>query len=265
MNFVKLDPLLHSRPKMVAVGWWGRQLFIHLVMLSGKYDLRGRFAPHYLKPEWLRQEWGHSDSHDELPNGWSSWEALLDAHLRSLVLNGVLVLDGEDLVIQKWDEFYSGKDFSTPRVKAFRARSAGGTEAAPPEKGETLQDNTKQDETTPDGGPMWLARMWNETLGDVLPRVTKVSGERERHAKARCAEYTKADIVAALTKVRGIPGLLGKAPVSPTHGNWKAGFDWFVGPLSIAKILEGKYDQWGTKPPDNHPTPLIKDPTKLYD
>lgn len=261
MNFVKLDPLLHSRPKMVAVGWWGRQLFIHLVMLSGKYDLRGRFAPHYANPDWLVAEWQQP--------GYNLRDQVAES-LRDLESKGVLVRDGDDLVIEKWDEFYSGRDFSTPRVKAHRARLAEvGTPAAPAEKDETLQDNTKQDETTPtvpgSWGPVQLAAMWNEMVGMDLPRVTKVAGDRERQARARCAEFNATQVQMALQKLLRIPGLLGRAPSNPTHKGWKADFDWFVTPLAIAKILEGKYDQWGTGPAAKEPSPLIKDPTKLYE
>lgn len=263
MDHIRLDPLLHSRPKLVEVGWWGRQVFQFLLLISGKYDLKGLLTRRYLDPAWLLREWGLSE--EDGPS-WAKdpFEALA-LGLAALVRVGLLVEREEGaLLIDGWEEFYGRKDRHGGR------RPAGGTGNATGKVFDALPTHPQNPPNPPTSenlppafGAAGLMKLWNthaQALG--LATVYKVAGKRAVQVEARLHEYTPEQFALALDRMGKSPGLLGK-----NERGWKADFDWFVSPMSIARILEGKYDQWGRPAgaPGQPALRVLEDPSRLYD
>ena len=77
---------------------------------------------------------------------------------------------------------------------------------------------------------------WNAIV--QLPSIKVVSPKRKTAIKARLAEsFFSANWQAAIFLIPDSPFLMGNNP-----RGWKADFDWFLQPDSVAKIMEGKYD-----------------------
>lgn len=88
-----------------------------------------------------------------------------------------------------------------------------------------------------------LAQLWNEKRHPDLGAVILANGTRRRAAVARMKEHPSEQFwIDAIKRVSESDFCLGK--VTPKDGGrpWKANFDWFVRPDTIAKILEGQYD-----------------------
>jgi hypothetical protein len=265
MDYIRLDPMIGSRPKTLNAGWWARQLYLQLLIVSGKYDLRGRIGPQYADSSWLAREWGLGDG-DE-PGRFADHYEAIAVGLRDLERNGLLARESDSWVIVGWEEFYGKKDYSTPRVRAHRARhGVDGTPIAPgetPETAETLPTHPPTDPLTTrenSGEVAKFSALWNGIAGSKLPRVTKFSASRRASALARLKEQGFANITRALEKMMTIPGLLGEAG---DDRKWRADFDWFVKPESIENILEGKYDRWGTSA-QGKAAVVLEDPRELY-
>jgi uncharacterized protein YdaU (DUF1376 family) len=77
---------------------------------------------------------------------------------------------------------------------------------------------------------------WNSY--GALPRCLVMSDKRRRTLAVRLNEsFFAANWVAALNKVASSKFCLGES-----ERGWKASLDWFIQPDSVAKIMEGKYD-----------------------
>ena len=78
---------------------------------------------------------------------------------------------------------------------------------------------------------------WNLLTG--FPRCLLISDKRRRQLEARLRDpFFSANWRAGLAKLPASNFLRGQTD----RGSWKANFDWFIQPDSLAKILEGKYD-----------------------
>jgi hypothetical protein len=87
--------------------------------------------------------------------------------------------------------------------------------------------------------------VWNALADGVkLPRCLTVSDKRRRTIEARARDgFFAANWRAAMDKVCASEFCKGKS-----ERGWVATFDWFIQPDSVAKIMEGKYDnRTGTK------------------
>jgi hypothetical protein len=74
-------------------------------------------------------------------------------------------------------------------------------------------------------------------------KIAKLSDKRKKTLKERLKdEFFKDNWKKALDMVPTIPFLMGK-----NKTDWRADFDFFTRPDSVAKIIEGKYGQ-GEKP-----------------
>jgi hypothetical protein len=87
-----------------------------------------------------------------------------------------------------------------------------------------------------------LAEIWNSNRG-ALPEVRGCTGKRKKAADARWTAKPEPDYWRAVVKrmaasefCRGLKNKPG------SHESWKADFDFFVGPDTHFKVLEGKYD-----------------------
>ena len=77
---------------------------------------------------------------------------------------------------------------------------------------------------------------WNAKATAIgLPACVVVSDKRRRALECRLRdEFFKTNWRAAIQRMASMPFLLGEK-------GWKASFDWFIQPDSVAKIIEGKY------------------------
>lgn len=89
-----------------------------------------------------------------------------------------------------------------------------------------------------------LVTAWNDLARELgLAQVARLTDARRKAAKKRLAEIggLAAMVEVAWPKIRGSPGLQGKAGGS----DWRANFDWLLQPSSFTKLIEGGYDNWG--------------------
>lgn len=70
-----------------------------------------------------------------------------------------------------------------------------------------------------------------------LPKVAKLTPERERAIKARLKEFSHDEFITAFKKAEASAFLKG------ANGGWKANFDFIMRAGSMVKILEGQYDK----------------------
>lgn len=81
------------------------------------------------------------------------------------------------------------------------------------------------------------AQLWNRERG-VLPAVLDCGSSRARQLQARRKEeFWVANFEAAVKKVKMSDFCTGK-----NDRGWKASFDWLLRPDTIAKVMEGRYD-----------------------
>ena len=86
--------------------------------------------------------------------------------------------------------------------------------------------------TTPEA----LMSAWNMSI-QRLPKATKLTGERRRHAVSRLREEPALHIWRnAFVRLDASDFACGVA------GGWRADFDFMLRPGSLIKVLEGKYD-----------------------
>lgn len=83
--------------------------------------------------------------------------------------------------------------------------------------------------------PTDIFQKWNET--DGLPEARTLSEKRKTAIRARLKDsFFVENWMTALKRIPRIPFLTGE-----NSRGWKADFDWFLQPDSVAKIMEGKY------------------------
>jgi len=84
-----------------------------------------------------------------------------------------------------------------------------------------------------------VIKLYNEMLGDVLPRIRFRSELREKMVKARTKQYLKNldGWKRYFEIVRRSPFLLWKKK----GVDWRANFDWLIRPNNMTKVLDGVY------------------------
>jgi hypothetical protein len=87
------------------------------------------------------------------------------------------------------------------------------------------------------GGPGDLLRIWNENRGK-LPEATRLSKDRERHARARLAEEPNLELWAQVVRRLAASSFC----LGSGEKGWRATFDFLLRPGTLAKALEGAYD-----------------------
>lgn len=86
-----------------------------------------------------------------------------------------------------------------------------------------------------------LAILWNENKHPTLPAVEICQGTRRKHAMNRWKERPdRVFWLSVFQRINGSDFVLGH-----NDRGWKGNFDWFVKPGTLAKILEGQYDNRG--------------------
>lgn len=86
-----------------------------------------------------------------------------------------------------------------------------------------------------------IIKAYNDTCVS-LPAVNKLSDSRKKAIKARInSGYTFEDLKKCFEKAEKSSFLKGK-----NNRNWHADFDWLIKDANIAKVLEGKYDDYSS-------------------
>lgn len=94
---------------------------------------------------------------------------------------------------------------------------------------------------------------WNRLRG--LPHCLVVSDSRRRTIRVRLVDpFFKANWKLALAKIEQSDFCRGGS-----ERGWRASFDWFIRPDSVAKVMEGKYDKANSAPPPKQKTLLEKE------
>lgn len=125
MEHLRLDPRFRRQPKPKKAGWLGREVYLFLLQVSADYDLRGRLGPSR-DVEWLADEWMTSRSDEE------ALEAILKVSIPELIKIGIeqatgaglLVRDGDELVLDGWEDFYKPSKSDAQRSAEYRSRKS---------------------------------------------------------------------------------------------------------------------------------------------
>lgn len=118
---------------------------------------------------------------------------------------------------------------------------------------ETEAETTKPP-IVPQGGrasPELVMDCWNSMASQCgLPPVMRMTAQRRKHISARIDPWWQEHWQEALEKIPTRRFLIGD-----NERGWKADFDWFIRPDTVAKLIEGKYEnskgsssRTGTKP-----------------
>lgn len=100
------------------------------------------------------------------------------------------------------------------------------------------EEEVGREEEPPRVGPISLMAVWNEHRGE-LAEATRLTADRERHAKARLREHPDLSWWAPVVK-RMASSAFCRGEVSDRV--WRADFDFLLKPGTAEKVLEGKYD-----------------------
>lgn len=241
MDFIRLDPRRHTKPKALKVGWRAMRVYEALVDICAMYDLRGTVPADYADPLFVAgavalrpEDWGMKTM-DELAKS-------IGACLDKLISSGMLEVGAGYLIVSGWEEFYGFRKAGTERVPKIKPTENAKSFLSE----EKLFDSTPHHTTTPtvDKGGFRgkdLASLWNAWAArHKVPQVTKVGGKRAQLADARAKENGPEYWAEVLERMGKSPGLLGK-----NDRNWTVTFDWLLRPMSAAMVMEGKYDRWG--------------------
>jgi hypothetical protein len=128
-------------------------------------------------------------------------------------------------------------------------------------KKEKIPPVSPDGETSPvprrNGGAQVRAAMevWNEVAGDVLPKVQKLTAQRERLLRQRLADDCHGDLAewrSYCERIRASPFCCGD-----NERGWRADLDFAVNAGNWAKVVEGKYD-----PRPSRPSPRGRPPSR---
>lgn len=242
MDYIRLDPRRHTKPKALRVGWRAMRLYETLIDICALYDLRGVVPADYADPLFIAQtvalrpeDWG-------VPTAQALAQAMNEA-LDRLQAAELLRTEAGCLVICGWEEFYGQKRGPVSKVEKFKLSRDGEVFSPAQKKSSPTPHHSTPPHTTeePAFSGKQLASMWNAWAAQhKLPQVTKVAGKRATLADARAKEQGPGYWQGVLARMAQSPGLLGK-----NDRQWAVTFDWLLRPMSAAMVLEGKYDKWG--------------------
>jgi hypothetical protein len=253
MDYIKIDPRIFDQPEFMSVNWYTRHIYLGLLFVSAKHDLRGQFVGPYAKNEWLIRE-SYLESEEA-----GQFSLALD----HLIQCGLLVPSTLGFSVASWEKWYAPKDptnaerQSRYREKGKVARKLLATAMAQNVNADPISNGTQPNPTQlnptqlppypPEGGAVddgfdgeKLALLWNKVRPPECAEVLQVAGKREILADARAKEepllpgMSKTDFwTHVITLLKSMPFYLGKG-----DRGWKVDFDYIVKPGNAAKILE---------------------------
>lgn len=98
-----------------------------------------------------------------------------------------------------------------------------------------------------------IAEAWNKLQDYGIKPISKLSSSSKRYQSltARIKQYSTADILSAIERIKYSDFLQGK-----NNNGWTITFDWFVLPNNFPKVFEGNYDNSGTNVPKGQQSQL---------
>ena len=141
------------------------------------------------------------------------------------------------LTICKWQTYQASAPADAPTDDPTDDPTTAPADAPQRKKGKEVLEKGKEEKH--EGAPPALSDTWNEMAAfPQLPKVTVMTAKRKATLRVRWAEaFFRENWAEAMAKIPGCPFLIGQS-----ERGWRADFDWFLKPDTVAKILEGKYD-----------------------
>lgn len=146
-----------------------------------------------------------------------------------------------------WDELQYRSDNSNERVKKYREKQKLAKVKRSSNVSVTVQELDTDTDIEPKGSsetgvspvrPIEIVEAWNITAAELgLARVVKLTADRKRKLAARCKDTSLEEFQDALATIRRSRFLQGQ-----NDRSWKADFDFFLQPKSLAKLIEGSYE-----------------------
>ena len=146
-----------------------------------------------------------------------------------------------------WDELQYRSDNSNERVKKYREKQKFTKVKRSSNVSVTVQELDTDTDIEPKGSsetgvspvrPIEIVEAWNITAAELgLARVVKLTADRKRKLAARCKDTSLEEFQDALATIRRSRFLQGQ-----NDRSWKADFDFFLQPKSLAKLIEGSYE-----------------------
>jgi len=146
-----------------------------------------------------------------------------------------------------WDELQYRSDNSNERVKKYREKQKLTKVKRSSNVSVTVQELDTDTDIEPKGSsetgvspvrPIEIVEAWNITAAELgLARVVKLTADRKRKLAARCKDTSLEEFQDALATIRRSRFLQGQ-----NDRSWKADFDFFLQPKSLAKLIEGSYE-----------------------
>lgn len=261
MDYIRLDPRRHTKPKALRVGWLAMRVYEHLVDICALYDLRGLVPADYADPLFIAQTVAMRPE-DVGQKTAADLVRVLDGALDRLGDASLIRVEAGGLVICGWEEFYGQKRGPAAKVDKFKVSRDGEVFSPAQKKSSSTPHHSTPPHNTEEvafSGKQ-LAQMWNAwAAAQKLPQVTKVAGKRASLADARAKEHPPEYWQGVLARIAQSPGLLGK-----NDRNWAVTFDWLLRPMSAAMVMEGKYDKWGKGSGSSAPVLSESDAAGLY-
>lgn len=124
MEYLKLAPDIDTDPHIEEAGWCAARVYELLLKVSGAKDLHGRLSPEFVKPAWLAKRWNLT--RDDLP-GLDPADFISNGVTR-LIRAGLLIQDGQALVIKGWEKFYKPSKTGAQRTRDWRDKLKVGDE-----------------------------------------------------------------------------------------------------------------------------------------
>lgn len=248
-----IKPEYWSDERMASVSLEARLLFLGLLNLA---DDAGRLRGH---PALIR---GALFPYDDLT------VAQVDGWLEELADSGRIQryrVDGEAYVWIRNFAKHQKIDHATPskmpappeesrelsRESANSSRGLAKDSESPPSPREKLPRNREQGKEqgtgnreeasppVPDAADKLLA-YWNEHASPKLARVRAMTSNRKTALRARLKEHQPEELEEAIRRIGASSFCLGGG-----SQGWVADLDWLLRPGTVAKVLEGKYDDRG--------------------
>ncbi len=112
MNWSKMDCGFDHHPQTIQVGWHGRELYLLLIRISRRFDLKGILTAQYVSADFLRSYWG-------CPQDFPILDALRQCSEAGLLRR---VHDVDGFIIDGWQRWNPTEEpgSSTERVRRFR-------------------------------------------------------------------------------------------------------------------------------------------------
>jgi hypothetical protein len=86
-----------------------------------------------------------------------------------------------------------------------------------------------------------FVEMWNALPS--VPKIRRITKQRRHKFTLRLKDdWWRWNWENALLRIKDIPGLCGK-----NDRGWRANVDWILKPDTVAKILEGQFNEWGQR------------------